>query len=124
MKQSITIFLTILVLSGTLSDVVVFLSFKVNQDFIAEFLCVNKFEPEVMCSGKCFLNDQLDKSREKEQEIPYSVSENKQSLVYFTEFENPLSDINILSAFSKVLFYKNPFLDKDNLSGIFRPPKV
>ena len=33
----------------------------VNQDWIAETLCVNRFNPEMDCDGKCQLADRMEK---------------------------------------------------------------
>jgi hypothetical protein len=30
---------------------------SMNQEYIAENLCVNRFEPELMCSGRCYVNE-------------------------------------------------------------------
>jgi hypothetical protein len=34
--------------------------FHLNNDYIAEVLCINKEKPITMCHGKCFLNKNLD----------------------------------------------------------------
>jgi len=34
--------------------------FQLNQDFIAEVLCVNKEKPDIMCHGQCFLDKNLE----------------------------------------------------------------
>ena len=53
------IFVLILVLSR---DTITFFAFKLNQDFIANELCINKEKPELNCHGKCHLNNELKKN--------------------------------------------------------------
>ena len=49
------------------------LDFYLNQELIANTLCINRDKPELLCSGKCVLNTMLEKSEESEkQQIPTS----------------------------------------------------
>jgi len=42
-------------------------NYALNQDYIAEFLCINKDKPELQCNGKCHLVKELEKSQKEEQ---------------------------------------------------------
>lgn len=45
--------------------------YVVNQDYIAEYLCVNKDKPMLNCNGKCYLAKMLQEERnEKQQNLP------------------------------------------------------
>lgn len=45
--------------------------YVINQDYIAEFLCVNKDNTELNCNGKCYLMQRLQKqSDEKHENLP------------------------------------------------------
>ncbi|SHE98948.1 hypothetical protein SAMN03080594_102260 [Arenibacter palladensis] len=49
----------------------VLLEFLLNQDYIKEFLCVNKDDWKLACNGKCYLMQQLSATQnEKEEEFP------------------------------------------------------
>jgi hypothetical protein len=61
--------------------VVVYLTFKVNQDEIAKTLCVKKEVKNNICNGKCYLSKQLKKAAEKEKQESSNLIE-KQELVY------------------------------------------
>lgn len=41
-----------------------YVEYFLNQDYIAEFLCINKEKPELQCQGKCHLMKQLEKQDE------------------------------------------------------------
>ena len=45
-----------------LAKVAILIDYKINQDFIAEVLCINKEKSMTLCKGKCYLVDQLQKT--------------------------------------------------------------
>ncbi len=40
-----------------------YVEYFLNQDYIAEFLCINKEKPELECNGKCHLVKELEKQQ-------------------------------------------------------------
>ena len=47
------------------------LEYVVDQDYIAEFLCINQDRPELECEGKCYLMQMLEEqNREKGENLP------------------------------------------------------
>lgn len=47
-----------------------YVEYILNQDYIAEVLCINKGKPELQCNGKCHLVKQIEKQQE---EAPFSA---------------------------------------------------
>ena len=43
-----------------------YIEYVLNQDYIAEFLCINKDKPELQCNGKCHLVKQIEKQQKNE----------------------------------------------------------
>jgi len=43
------------------------INYAINKDYISEYLCINKDQPELQCDGKCYLSQQLKILQEKEQ---------------------------------------------------------
>ncbi len=43
----------------TFSSTVVIVDFYINQDTIAQTLCINRYRPELLCCGKCQLTKRL-----------------------------------------------------------------
>lgn len=41
-------------------------SYELNKAFIIENLCLNKGKPELQCEGKCFLAEQLNDEKDKQ----------------------------------------------------------
>lgn len=51
-----------------------YLEYIINQDYIAEFLCINKDKPELQCNGKCHLVKQIEKQQQQEPFSSLSIS--------------------------------------------------
>ncbi len=124
MKQLLVISLSILILSGTSKDVAIYAAFKFNQSYIAEFLCINKEQPQLKCNGKCQLKDQLEESKEKESETPIPFSESKQFPVYLVSLEKPNSDLVPVHDQGIAVSLKTNVLRDGFLDAIFHPPKA
>ncbi|REJ84605.1 MAG: hypothetical protein DWQ44_04175 [Bacteroidetes bacterium] len=97
-------------------------AFTLNEKFISEVLCINKNEPELNCHGKCYLNDQLEKEKEKEQD-PLAGSVDKSELQLFSG----QSFVNIMIEFNGRLYKHCPCiyrLHEGLHSSVFHPPSA
>ena len=47
----------------------ILIDFKLNQDFIAKALCINKEKPMSNCNGKCILAQKLKKAGEPQKKV-------------------------------------------------------
>ena len=59
-------FLIAALLSANFSTLFVFAGFKLNRDYIAAHLCVNRSKPWLHCNGKCYFIRKLKQVQEKE----------------------------------------------------------
>ena len=82
MKRSIAIVLTFVLLCLAFQDLLVHWSFKIHQDAIAAELCVNRFEPQTLCFGNCYLNQMLIE-KHQEQQSPGVLQLEQQQLINF-----------------------------------------
>nr|WP_262918614.1 hypothetical protein [Belliella filtrata] len=88
-------------------------SYELNKDFIIENFCINKAQPELKCDGKCFLSQQLNSEKEKqEQNDQYSFSVDFGQFI-FTEFR--ISIVGI-SSNPKTIY---PVSKTESLSTLF-----
>ncbi len=114
--------ITVLMLPN-LTQIGILIDFKINQDFIAEVLCINREKPMSTCNGKCYLSEQLKKVEEQEEkQAPASQKERLEVVYYY-----------IKSSFD-FLFYTDCTANKLNpacvdefytssfIADIFRPP--
>lgn len=51
-----------------------YVEYALNQDYIAEFLCINKDKPKLQCNGKCHLVKELEKQQEQDPVSALSVN--------------------------------------------------
>lgn len=125
MKSLFSISMSLLVLIGTFSDAFIYITFKINQDYIAQELCINLDKPEVMCQGKCFLDDQLAKvntNQPTKNSTPPKFE--KKDIPLF--FKKHSSQNEVLARLNK----KNPPVLREitvdyekHLKGVFHPPQ-
>ena len=57
MKILLSISLSLIILVQTWDVALIWAYYRFNQDYIAETFCINKVEPELLCSGKCYVSD-------------------------------------------------------------------
>jgi len=58
--------LIVALLSSNFSTLFIFAGFKMNQDYIAAHLCVNRNKPWLHCNGKCYFMRKIKQEQEKE----------------------------------------------------------
>ena len=123
--NKIRIILIILFLLMVLSkDIITYSAFKINQDFIAKVLCINKDKPILGCEGNCHLNKELKKnnSEDRESKTNFPVVKQEQKINLFS---------NRLYSNSQGFGYtRQQFCDIDILqkylmtTDIFHPPRI
>ncbi len=103
----------------------ILIDFKINQDFIAEVLCINKEKPMFMCNGKCYLSEQLKKAEEEEEKQAPTNKKERLEVVYCYS-KNPLDFLPFLDNYTSKLnpAYENEFYHSSFIADIFRPPKL
>ncbi|WP_236979508.1 hypothetical protein [Membranihabitans maritimus] len=101
-------------------DVTTYVLFKVNQDYIAENLCVYKITPEMLCYGSCFLEDALEKNAEDRQELPNSQLEDRQINLIDNDYQPFVKNYTLVRDDNFQYADQYTFLYSDNL---FHPPK-
>jgi len=64
-------FFIVLYILAMLRPVLPLFEYVINQDYIAEFLCVNKEKVALKCNGKCYLMQKISQQQEnKKQNLP------------------------------------------------------
>lgn len=57
--------------------------FYLNQPYIAQELCINRFEPASACEGSCYLNEMLNKVEKEKSEFPEQLHNIQEILLYY-----------------------------------------
>ena len=123
MKKILVILLTLLVFIQPLSKVWIFVSFKINQDYIAKNLCENRAKPILKCNGKCQLMKKLKQADKDEEKQTPQTNKEKLEVLYCHDQAN----FNVSQKFDfevkKQTFFGYKFQDYSSYqSTIFRPP--
>jgi hypothetical protein len=74
LHRAITILLVICLHLQPLNNVCVVINYIINQDYIKEYLCINRDREDLQCNGKCYLANQLKQTESKNEtdgQFPY-----------------------------------------------------
>ena len=121
MKGAVAFLLIAVLLMQIFSMTIIFVSFKINQDYIARNLCENRAIPGEKCCGKCLLKKQLKKDEQKQDSRLPSSQKNFDELVFMSG--ESFSE-HFLSFFNREILFER-FAPQPHASfsdGIFHPP--
>lgn len=98
-----------------------YIEFALNQDYIAEFLCINKDKPKLECNGKCYLAQELKKEQKSEQKTPKISLENYPiGFVSILSIRPSQGDTTLL----KPEFYYTNLYHFESVSNVSHPPNM
>ena len=123
-KKIFSIVFIFLMLLPTLWKTAIMIDFKLNQDFIIEMFCINNESPIVMCSGACYLSDQLNKVDENQQKGITIKVELKNELIYPKPMEEELCWLETDLYIQRIIPNIPTIKSSSHLDRIFRPPKA
>jgi len=123
LKKILVIVLTLLVFLQPLSKVWIFVSFKINQDFIAKNLCENRAKPILKCNGKCQLMKKMKQAdKDEEKQTPQTIKE-KLEVLYCHNQANFNVSQKLDFEVKKQSFFGYKFQNYSSYqSNLFRPP--
>jgi hypothetical protein len=105
----------------TTSQFWIMAAFKINQDYIAENLCINRFDAIPLCKGSCFLEDQLIKDQKEQQKSP-ELKLKEINLFCdnnFVAIKECVFDSDLKNQFN---IQNENFISSSFLLSVFRPP--
>ncbi len=125
LKKAFSILMITAMMLPNLKKVGILIDFKINQDFIAEVLCINKEKPMSTCNGKCYLSEQLKKAEEQEEKQAPTNKKERLEVIYC--YSENLSDfLPFIDDYKSKLkpAYENEFYHSSFIPDIFHPPKL
>ena len=70
-----------------LTEIGIIIDFKINRDFIAKVLCIERDQPVNTCNGQCYLSSQLNKAEEEnEKQAPAHSKERLEIVYHYSQF--------------------------------------
>ncbi|EAY26897.1 hypothetical protein M23134_04847 [Microscilla marina ATCC 23134] len=111
-----------MLLLPNLQRVWILIDFKVNQDFIAKVLCINKEKPKLACHGSCHLSKKLQEQKKQEKkQVPQSQKDTHNILF----FSKALTKVNCAYLdLGQLVGYYPGFRSFDLPNKIFHPPQT
>ncbi len=104
-----------------ISNLVVVISFKINQDYIAKTLCEKKEEKENTCNGHCHLKKELKKVSETENDSNLPITYKEKMELVFIQPELTFSFIKFKTPRTSFSFYTESEIPTIS-HAIFHPP--
>jgi|SRR5690554_421472 len=122
MKQIFALLFVVIFIFQSSSDLWILTTFYMQQDYISENICINRFDAIPICKGQCVLTEQL-KSNEQDKQNSPNLKENKVQLfhqgIVDLIVEKPINQ----SVESKIYLVHKPYTFKYS-PRIFHPPQV
>lgn len=121
MRKIVSILLIVAFFVQCTSQLWILAAFKINQDYIANNLCINRFESIPVCKGSCILENQLNKDQKQQQQIPDLKA--KEISLFCQDYSSKLSFEAILYN-TNIAFpsFKTSFITSAYLESVFHPP--
>ncbi|MBD0402338.1 hypothetical protein IC221_13095 [Flammeovirga sp. EKP202] len=100
------------------------LDLELQRDFIEEVFCINKDKPKMSCHGQCFINKELKKESDKQQEtfetmhkdVVLDLPVDQQFCLY--------EEINFVEHTTSVFANTKRMKPLNDVGQLFRPPIV
>lgn len=124
MKYFVVTILSLIILVNSIPEIVIYTSYRLNQDYITELFCVNKDKPNLKCNGSCHLKKEIKQSKEEGQNQPLPLIEEGQNNYYYP------SSLEFEKIISLVESKQNDFLASQTsysniiIGRLFRPPRL
>jgi len=112
-----------LLLPNLYVDSVVYVAFKLQQDYIVNNLCVEKDEVVNTCNGGCVLTDQLKEANEKQEDSNYPGNQKTRIFPIYIKANNNTLTV-FLSDNSLGIVQNGSIIPLAMWFDIFHPPKV
>ena len=119
--MSIVILMIFALMVHALSFAIIYLSFKIHQDYIVANLCVQKDAPDNTCQGHCQLEDKMQDHEKRQQDNPL-IQEGWLNFCFLKPINRFLFELRLCQIREKKIFIPSLY-SSIFLSQIFHPPK-
>lgn len=124
MKKFVTYILLIGFITQSFSQLWVITSFYINRDYIAENVCINRFEAIPVCKGQCFLDEKLKENENKQEQRLPDLKQNQIQLFQPVDFFSFDFQINIIYKEMTYGVLDQHFNTSEFSLSIFQPPQT
>jgi len=104
--------------------VTIIVNFKINQDFIAKVLCVDKDKPESNCHGTCHLSKQLSETDNDDQKkAPNKLKTKVETNLFLRSNSKGVNTYALGVNEAEDIYSFGEFYTSAYITDIFRPPE-
>jgi hypothetical protein len=121
MKKVLQYLLVLVFAYQSTSNLWIMASFYAQQEFIANNLCINRFESIPICKGQCYLDLKLEENEKKEQQLPELKIKEVQ---LFFQFQQSIAFIPIISKTQEPSQNQQKIICTDFKFAVFHPPRL
>lgn len=118
----------ILILSffaSQISKLSIYVNFKINQNFIAEVLCINKDKPMSTCNGKCYLSKQLKEQQEQDEKQTPKERNERVEILFCDNLQISYSISRCIFLEKKIPLPRHLVLNtQEFIDDVFHPPQL
>lgn len=124
MKKSILLLLLLSFIYQNTSSFWILTSFYINQKYIAENVCINRFDAIPICYGSCYLQQELSQDSDKKMELPVLKSKEIQPL--FNQSMDYEPYVVALVPTHQLVYpsYHNTLTHAAFVFSVFQPPEL
>ncbi|MEN0006637.1 MAG: hypothetical protein AAF798_20960 [Bacteroidota bacterium] len=123
MKRALNIALILVLLLTSFRDALFYVAFKIQQDQIAATLCVNLYEPAVMCSGTCYFDYTIQQAKEEERSASSAPEREEITQSYLVPTAPVAAVATVLEMTARPCFAEG-WIPTPALNSVFRPPRA
>ncbi len=123
LNKVIAAILLITMLMGILNSSMIYLWFKINQEYIAAELCEQRDRPASSCNGKCHLQKKLAESEKNTSENPKAIPQTETLNFFLPPAGQTIQENRELLFTTKYPKYIHPFFGTEIPAEIFHPPR-
>lgn len=123
LKKLLTILLALAFVVQSTSQLWIKAAFYSNRDYIANNLCINRFDAIPVCKGSCYLEEKLSQDKEQQKSTSAEVKV-KEIVLFFQQSFVELYAQNDIASFIEREFnlFSNNCIPQNFISKIFHPP--
>ncbi|WP_413512391.1 hypothetical protein [Myroides odoratus] len=124
MKKSVLLLLLLSFIYQNTSSFWILTSFYINQTYIAENICINRFDAIPICYGSCYLQQELSQDSDNKRELPVFKSKEIQPL--FSQFQGYEPYVVALVPTDQTVYpsYHNTLTHTTFIFSVFQPPEI
>jgi hypothetical protein len=123
LKKLVSILLIIAFLVQSTSQLWIIAAFKINQDYIAANLCINRFEAIPVCKGSCYLENKLNQDQKQQQKFPDLKTKEISIICQNHSVELPQKTL-LINRKTSYPIRNFSFISSKHLRSVFRPPSI